>query len=245
MRRFFLGSNRIENGRGVIEGDLFRHIVTVLRLEKGTELLLAEDNGLEYRAILEEIHADRAVVSATPAATGVVSTPLAITLIQGLPKGEKMELILQKGTELGVSAFAPFIAERSVSRPQGGKLRDKKMRWEKIVTEAARQCRARTVPQVADICDLSTALAGCGQALKLLLWEEENRSQLRDVISKTAAPSDIALIVGPEGGLTAAEAEAAKAHGFIPVTLGERILRTETAGLAAVAILQFLWGDLG
>lgn len=245
MRRFFLGKNRIENGRGSIEGDLFRHLVTVLRLEVGAQLILAEDSGAEYHAVITEILPDRAIVSASPLKTEDTSPLLSITLFQGLPKGDKMELILQKGTELGVSAFVPFIAERSVSRPQGNKLHDKRSRWEKITAEAARQCKARTIPQVADIADLKTAVTTSSQALKLLLWEEENHRQLRDVIRAADAPSDIAIMIGPEGGLTAAEAQTAMAAGFIPVTLGERILRTETAGLAAVAILQYQWGDLG
>ena len=245
MRRFFVDRASIVDGIAVIEGELFRHLVTVLRLKAGTRLLLADGEGGEYSGVLQSIETERALVTIEETVTAFAAgTTPEITLLQGIPKGDRMELILQKGTELGAGCFVPFISSRTVPRLAGEKAAERVRRWERIVREAARQSRRTDIPEVGAIVSLADALAAARQELKLLLWEGESERGLREVLKLVSPPASVALLVGPEGGLSDKEADQALAAGFTPVTLGPRILRTETAGLAVLAILQYELGDV-
>jgi 16S rRNA (uracil1498-N3)-methyltransferase len=168
-----------------------------------------------------------------------------ITLYQGIPKGEKLELILQKCTELGVAEIVPFIAARSVSRPSSERLKEKLERWRRIAMEAARQSKRVTVPEINFAPDMAELCQHADHDVKLLLWEEERSLSLKQILGELGHPERVAVVIGPEGGLSSEEVAIALKFGFRSITLGKRIVRTETAGLAIVAILQFLWGDLG
>lgn len=246
MRRFFVQPEVLRSSCPTISGELFRHIATVLRLKPGAELLLADGCGHEAVATIKVIENDGVVVElqpfyAVPADEGA----LRITLCQGLPKGEKMDLVLQKATELGVSRIVPFNADRSVARLEGERLAKRFSRWERIVQEAARQSARSTLPSLGFYESLPELLRGEAGGVKLLLWEGEKEQGLRETLEKMTKPASVTIIIGPEGGLTPQEALQAEKAGYIPVTMGSRILRTETAGLAAAAILQYVWGDLG
>ena len=246
MRRFFIDRHAIGEDTAVIEGELFRHLISVLRLKVGARLILADGEGGEYAGILTTLEGDRALVRIEETLTAVASGAIpAITLIQGIPKGERMEFILQKGTELGAAGFVPFVSSRTIPRLSGDKAVERVRRWERIVTEAARQCRRPDIPEIGGIMPLSEALAAAGQEVRLLLWEEESERSLKEFLEASPCPASVALLIGPEGGLSREEAEEAMAAGFVPVTLGPRILRTETAGPAVLAILQYVWGDVG
>jgi 16S rRNA (uracil1498-N3)-methyltransferase len=168
-----------------------------------------------------------------------------ITLYQGIPKGDKLDLILQKCTELGATEIIPFIAARSVARVPEARIQERVERWRRIVLEAARQSNRFSVPEVFFAGDLANVLQLAKHSVKLLLWEEEQVGALRKTLAGFSSPLSIAVIVGPEGGLTVEEVESAGRCGFIPVSLGKRILRTETAALVVLSILQFYWGDIG
>lgn len=246
VRRFFADPELLRENPATLSGDLFRHIATVLRLKAGDSFVLADGCGHEAVATIREVGKGIVTVDLggayrTPADAG----SLEITLCQGLPKGEKMDLILQKGAELGVSQVQVFNADRSVARLDSGKSVKRVGRWEKILLEAARQSGRSSIPGVGFHDNLSGVLKAEGAALKLLLWEGEKEQGLREVIERNEKPLSVSIIVGPEGGLSSKEAELAVKAGYVPVTLGKRILRTETAGLAAMAILQYIWGDLG
>lgn len=246
MRRFFVEPQLLEQRSTVITGELCNHIATVLRLKVGDDILLADGKGREAVASITAV--DKGCVSITigparPAATAAESCR--ITLFQGLPKGEKLDLIMQKCTELGVDRLVPFMAERSIARLAGERLDKRVQRWERIVREAARQSGRSSIPAIGFGEDLRTALQSDSSSLRLLLWEGEQDQGLRQVLAGAGKTDSIAVIIGPEGGLTGAEAAAATAAGFQPVTLGRRILRTETAGPAVLAILQYVLGDLG
>jgi 16S rRNA (uracil1498-N3)-methyltransferase len=246
MRRFFIDRKEIVDGEVVIAGDLFRHLARVLRMKPGARVSLADGEGGEYMAVItaiteERLHARIEILQATIAD----SADPAITLLQGIPKGERMELILQKGTELGAAGFIPFLSSRTIPRLTGEKATERRRRWERIVMEAARQSRRPEIPVVAEISPFSGTVRSVHQEVRLLLWEGEQQRGLRELLEETPRPSSVALLVGPEGGLSPEEATEAVAAGFIPVTLGPRILRTETAGLAVLAILQYVWGDVG
>jgi len=246
MRRFFVQPELLRCSSATISGELFRHISTVLRLKPGAAIILADGCGHEAVAAIREIGKEGVAVDLQPFyPVSVDDGALPVTLCQGLPKGEKMDLVLQKATELGVSRIVPFNADRSVARLEGDRLEKRVGRWEKIVQESARQSGRSRVPSVGFYGDLRELLQGEDGCLKLLLWEGEKEQGLRETIENSIKPESVSILIGPEGGLTLEEAARAEKAGYIPVTLGSRILRTETAGLAVVSILQYVWGDLG
>ena len=246
MRRFIVTPEVFADGCAIISGDLFRHMAKVLRLKPGAGVLLADGMGTEFTGIIDSVGTESLVVTIQESC---VVTPVAavprITLYQGLPKGDKLEFILQKTTELGVADVIPFIAARSVPRIRKGEEAEKVARWQRIVQEAARQSGRSSVPQVSLAGSLAEVVNMSGQAVKFLLWEGEKVNRLKDTLAGLAKPESIALIVGPEGGLSAEEAAIATDSGFIPVSLVPRIVRTETASLVMMAIVQFYWGDIG
>lgn len=245
MRRFFVPSGSLDGQTVTIDGELHHHMIRVLRLKAGTRVLLADGKG-ESRGTIDHVGKESLTIvlegETLPVETG---TGPAITLYQGLPKGDKLELILQKGTELGATAIVPFQASRSVSRVGAAQSDNKLERWQRIADEAARQSQRASLPRISFAGSFGEMLRSANQSLKLLLWEEEQETLLRTVLAGRTAPESVAVIVGPEGGLSGEEARQARDSGFIPVSLGSRILRTETAGLAILSILQFHWGDLG
>jgi 16S rRNA (uracil1498-N3)-methyltransferase len=246
VRRFVLPPEALVGDEVVLTGELYRYAIRVLRLGPGSPVLLSDGRGREWQGRIETVERLRAVVAIydKTAATATAAGPR-ITLYQGLPKGEKLDLILQKGTELGAAAIIPFMGERSVVRIPPDRAGERIERWQRIVREASRQSQRTAVPEVDFAPDLARVLSTAGQTVKLLLWEEEKTTRLRETLAALPAPESVAVLVGPEGGFSGAEAQAAQAGGFIPVSLGSRVLRTETAGLAMLAILQFYWGDMG
>ncbi len=218
----------------------------VLRLKAGAPVLLADGEGHEAPGTIVQVGKESITIArdGEVLAESADSGP-AITLYQGVPKGDKLELILQKGTELGAAAIVPFQADRSVSRIGQEQRSSKLERWQRIADEAARQSQRISLPRISFAGSLNEVLKSANQSLKLLLWEEERETRLRTVLAGQPPPESIAVIVGPEGGLTEKEASQARETGFVPVSLGSRILRTETAGLAILSILQFHWGDIG
>ncbi|HJV65330.1 MAG TPA: 16S rRNA (uracil(1498)-N(3))-methyltransferase [Geomonas sp.] len=247
MRNFFLGDNEVLGDLVTVTGELYRHMARVLRLKEGSEVGLTEEGGRRLRGVIEEVGAK----SLTVRVTGEETAPeeekgLRVTLYQGMPKGEKLDLILQKCTELGISEVVTFEGERSVVKLSGERSASRLGRYQKIVQEAARQSGRLSAPAVSIGGTLEQVVREADQTLKILLWEDELKNGLRAVLeSHSQAPESVAIVVGPEGGLSAREVERAIQSGFTPVTLGRRILRTETAGLAILSILQFYWGDLG
>lgn len=241
-RHFFVTTEAIRNDTVTLPAELAIHVGTVLRLNKGDEIILLDGNGNHYRCHIEKL-AKRTGEARIIEQWLIEEQTIPIRLIQGLPKGDKMEMILQKGTELGINRFSPVWSERSIPATPAGREVKKQQRWQRIVTEAARQSRRPILPVCEPTRSLQVALDDCDAEMKLMLWEEGNQP-LREVLPEQP-PKGIALLVGPEGGFSPQEAELAQSHGFLPVHLGSRILRTETAGFAVSAILQYLYGDLG
>jgi 16S rRNA (uracil1498-N3)-methyltransferase len=246
MRRFFVAPEFLRQDRGVLSGELARHISTVLRLKCEEKICLADGAGHEAEAKIAAIGKDGVHVEIGPARplSSIIDAPR-ITVCQGLPKGEKTDLILQKCTELGAAKIEFFQAARSVTRLEEERLAKRLSRWERIVQEAARQSGREDIPEVGFSGSLEEALGGRCPSLGLLLWEGEVDLGLKRVLAGREKPGTISVVIGPEGGLTPEEAAVAVNLGFIPVSLGKRILRTETAGLAVVSILQYIWGDVG
>ena len=241
MRRFTLQPDQLAGGRVTFDADESRHLSRVLRLRPGDTVIASDGAGRDYTVRLEAVgEAARGTVIAE--AAGVPESPLAITLVQGVPKGDKMEAIVRAATELGVTRFRPALCERTIVRLEPARWRDRARRWQRVAREAAKQSGRAIVPEV----ELPRPLAEClGTAadLALCLWEGGGEP-LGTLLAGAATARSATVVVGPEGGLALAEVEAARAAGSRIVSLGHRILRTETAGPAIVAILQSRLGDL-
>lgn len=246
MRRFIVPPEILDANPVVLEGELYRHVSRVLRLGPGDSLILCNGRGKEYSALIRSADSRSLTVEITGVCDPVAihATPV-ITLIQGLPKGDKFDLIVQKATELGVADIIAFHASRSIVRispPQAGQ---RIARWRKIATEAARQSERTDIPNIVLAENLEDALRMGNRSVNLMLWEREKDQRLHGMLDGSPAPAGVAVLVGPEGGFSEDEVSLAGGNGFTLVSLGQRILRTETAGLAMIAILQYQWGDLG
>jgi len=216
-----------------------RHAVRVLRLPPGAPVVLFDGRAGEYEARIERIEKDR-VVAALGAWRDVErESGLAVTLIQAVQSGEKMDYTVQKAVELGVSLIVPVDSRRSVTRLAGERAGRRVAHWQGVAAAACEQCGRNQVPQVAPVEKLENWLARPpGVALRLMLAPDAEQS-LVDLPS----PKSVELLIGAEGGLDPQEIVAARQVGFRPVRMGPRIMRTETAGLAALAAMQALWGD--
>jgi 16S rRNA (uracil1498-N3)-methyltransferase len=224
-----------------------RHLVRVLRLEVGAALRLFNGRGGEYEASIESVRRDAVSVRVGAHRDVERESPLRIVLLQGIARGQKMDLILQKATELGAHAFLPVMMARSTVRLDERSAIARQQHWQAVVASACEQCGRNTVPVVAAPAPLNQYLQPA-EGLRLLLAPGEGSLPLSTLLDCTATPGGnpgrIQLLVGPEGGFDPAETAAAVAADFQPCRLGPRVLRTETAGLAALAALQTLAGDL-
>ena len=217
-----------------------RHAVTVLRLQPGNTLNLFNGAGGEYRASLAAVNKREARVRIIEFIAAERESPLRITLALGISAGEHMDYSLQKATELGVTAIAPLATERSVVRLAGERADKRQRHWQHVVIAACEQCGRNRVPAVAPVQGLFAYLAALERNRRLLMLSPDAAMPLK----RAACGADVVLLVGAEGGLAPAEIQAAEAGGFEAVSLGPRILRTETAPVAALAVLQALWGDI-
>lgn len=217
-----------------------RHAVTVLRLQAGDALTLFNGEGGEYQASLVAVGKREAKARVTGFHAAECESPLDITLALGISSGERMDYSLQKATELGVASIQPLATERSVVKLAGERADKRQQHWQHVVIAACEQCGRNRVPVVAPVRKLFAYLADVDRGKRLLLLSPQAETPLQRV----APAAGVILLIGAEGGLAPAEYEAAAASGFEPVRLGPRILRTETAPVAALAVLQALWGDL-
>ena len=244
MTRFFVADGAVVGDRVVLGRDDSHHLLKVMRAQLG-EAFAVLTGGVEYECRLVGVEEGRAVGAVAGARPAAGEPPVRITLMQGLAKGEKMETIIQHGTELGVSEFVPVATSRAIVKLEPKKAAERVERWERIAREAAEQCRRGAVPGVAPVATWREAVARCGEFDLVLVPWEEGGEQLKAVLGATAGVRSVAVFIGPEGGLSPEEVALARSHGAQAVTLGPRILRTETAGLAAVAAILYALGDLG
>lgn len=221
-----------------------RHITQVLRLKAGSALILFDGRGGEYQATLTRVTRHEAIAEVGQHFASECESPLDITLAQGVSRGERMDLTLQKATELGVTAITPLLTERCGVRLSGERLDKKHSHWHGVVVSACEQCGRNRLPAIHSLCSLPNWLTTSDMAGSLCLVLSPEAGQPLNALPPPANNA-VTLLVGPEGGLSNNETELAVQQGFQPVRLGPRILRTETAGLAGLAILQALWGDLG
>lgn len=212
----------------------------VLRMEAGRPLIVFNGQGGEYTATLSHINKNGGQLQLHQFTPHNKQSPLHSHLAIGLSKGERFEWVLQKAVELGISEITPLITERTEVRLQGDREDKKIQHWQKIIISSAEQCQRNQLPQLNPCIPLPQALPQLQADAK---WVLHHRSQ--HSLTETQKPKSVCLLIGPEGGLTETEIQHACQTGFTPLTLGPRVLRTETAPLAALSILQFLWGDMG
>jgi len=220
--------------------------LTYRKARPGELVTLTGEGGEEFRGRVLCINRREAWVLVFQSLVPPTESSKKIILLQALPDKERMELIIQKATELGVHSIVPFKSKRSISLEEREKRQPKAHRWQSIAIKAAQQSRRGMVPTVEPYCDFSKAL-GYGEEgdLKILLWEKGRENPLRDVLSSQGNCEKVVLMVGPEGGFDPREVQSAQQRGFIPVSLGRRILRTETAAIVLVGILQYELANLG
>lgn len=219
--------------------EVARHAVGVLRLRSGEAVTLFNGDGREYAGVLEQRGKGAAVLLRADSSPQRES-PLRVVLAQGISSGERMDLTIQKSVELGVAAIQPLVMRRTIVKLAGEKLERRRAHWQAVAISACEQCGRNAVPQVAPIQDFATWLKDHDASARGLLLDPEAQAGLGDL----PAPSGpVTLLAGPEGGFDGYERDTAIRAGFGTVRLGPRILRTETAALAALAAMQTLWGD--
>ncbi len=246
MHRFFVSPQAIKDSRVVLRGTLVHQIRDVLRMRPGDSIVLLDNSGWAHRAELVTIDRD-AVRGRVVEKWKLDTEPRArITLYQGLLKGQKFEWVLQKGTEIGVVAFVPVIAARCVIGTVNDVSDARIERWERIIVEAAEQAGRAALPHLAHATLFAHACEEAGRVgLALIPWEGEQSRGLHEALQSVPKSKEISLFIGPEGGFAEEEIAIAQQRGAVPVSLGPRILRAETAGLAAASAILYELGDLG
>jgi 16S rRNA (uracil1498-N3)-methyltransferase len=218
------------------------HVVRVLRLRAGAALVLFDGNGGAYDAVLREAHKNAVVAEVGDFRPGEAQAPLDLILVQGISRGERMTFTLQKAVELGVSRILPLWSERSQVRLQGERLANRLRHWEGVVISACEQCGRTRIPVIEQPLHFADQQWDESRFGMKIMLDPEAPQGLR----RLGARFDrCTLLAGPEGGFSSTERQAAVAAGFTGISLGPRILRTETAALAALAAIQAFWGDLG
>ena len=243
MARFFIESELAE--KMVLRGLDAHHASHVLRLKPGDEIIVVDSRGMAARARLETISLSEIILTFIARIADSGEPPVAVYLAQGLAKGDKMDYIVQKAVELGVGKIIPLAADRSVVRYDAAKQANRQERWKKIALEAAKQCGRLTVPEVTVFEDVKGLLAKYGQDfMMVMLYEGEQKNGFKALLKNCQARA-VLLLIGPEGGFSDGEVAFCRQHGVHTVSVGPRILRTETAALAALSIVMYECGDLG
>jgi 16S rRNA (uracil1498-N3)-methyltransferase len=244
VHRFFVAADALAERPAIaLRGEVAHQIARVLRLRPGERIVVFDGSGREWIVRLTDVAPAAAAGEVEAERANSAEPRLRLTLYQAVLKGDNMDYVLQKGTEVGVAAFAPVVTERTIARS----VDDRKLaRWRRIVQEAAEQSGRAILPPVAPPLPLADACRRFATGPALALWEEERTIGLGEALGRLPRPwSSLALLVGPEGGLAAGEVEQARAAGALSVSLGPRVMRAETAGLVAAAAVLYAAGDLG
>ncbi len=243
MYQFFVEPGQTQGREILIQGSDVNHIRNVLRMRVGEELSVSNGvDGREYRCHITEITEDTVRCELRFVKEEGTELPSRIYLLQGLPKADKMELIIQKAVELGAYQIVPVATRRSVVKLDEKKAAARVSRWQAIAEAAAKQSKRGIIPLVQQVMDLDQALEHVRDlSVKLIPYElAEDMGRTREVLGNLKPGQDIAVLIGPEGGFEGKEVESAVAAGAIPITLGRRILRTETAGMTVLSWLMYL-----
>lgn len=242
MHRFFVNQNQIEDTWIHIKGSDVNHIRNVLRMKPGEEILVSDGSKMEYTCCIEVLDKEEILAKIVYAQENGLELPSRIYLFQGLPKGDKMEFIIQKAVELGVYEIIPVNTRRCVVKLDSRKEVSKLKRWQAISESAAKQSKRLVIPQVTGVKSFEEAIKFAGQLdIRLIPYElAKGMEETREILEGIRPGQSIGIFIGPEGGFEEKEIDMAVNNGILPVTLGKRILRTETAGMTLLAILMYL-----
>lgn len=250
MRRFFITPEAISGNRAVIQGQEARHLATVLRLVPGDTVELVDGKGTMVRAEIETISPQNINLVIIEESSTKSESPVHITIAQGMLKDKKMDMLIRHLTELGICEWIPFVSSRSIPKPDSKRLMARMERWNKIAMEALKQCGRSVVPIIGKSVQFTEILEmGSDFDQKIAFWENAATpiACAREHGQKHGIepPKRIIVMIGPEGGFSKEEIEAAKENGFTAYSLGPRILRAETASITAATLAQHFFGDLG
>ena len=257
MPRFFISGNVRPGEAAEIEGEDAKHITRILRMGPGDTLDIVDGSGQEYSARIRTGSVHRVTLDVVSEGSGTSREPAVfITILQGLPKGDKMDKVVRRNTEIGVSRFVPVITERSVPRPDEAAFAKRVNRWRRIAEDASKQSGRQRVPDVLDAVGFEDAMQCAAEekmrclgreeeCLILFPWELETTRGIRDILREGGGFSEVICFVGPEGGFSHDEAENAAMNGARLCSLGPRILRTETCALVLSSIILYEAGEMG
>jgi 16S rRNA (uracil1498-N3)-methyltransferase len=243
MPTFLVRRANISGDTAVLSGTEAGHMLRSLRLSAGDSFYAFDEEGNRYRMRILEATSRSLRAEVLETFPPEPPPPVAVTLLVGLPKADKMDFILEKATELGISRVVPFRSSRTIPRPSEADRKKRLLRWERVVLAAAKQCGSGRIPEVSEIVPYNVALReAAGHDGRVIFYEGEGRFSLKRVLSGMAAVRSVALIVGPEGGFSPDEVREAVAAGCACAGLGSRILRVETAALAVLAMVMYHFG---
>lgn len=247
MPRFFVnpGQISVDKASAVITGDDARHISRSLRMRVGERLTLCDGCGTDLPAVISQITADTVTLALGEGVPCESEPPYRAVVYQALVRGERFDAVIQKSVEFGAAAIVPVATERATVRLSAADAEKKRARWQRIAAEAAMQCGRGVIPTVEGVLTFGEALASA-RGLRLFCYEEERTVHLRDVLASAegqGAVREVSVFVGPEGGFAPDEAEAARTAGAVSVSLGRRILRTESAAPFVLACLALRWDE--
>lgn len=242
MYQFFVEPSQIQGNRIVITGSDFNHIKNVLRMKAGEEIAVSNGmDGKEYRCGIEAFSEEEVICTLRFIKEDGVEIPSRIYLFQGLPKADKMELVVQKAVELGACEIIPMATGRAVVKLDEKKAKAKTARWQGIAEAAAKQSKRGIIPRITEVMSMKEAIAYAESIdVRLIPYElAENMAKTKEIINGIRPGESVAVFIGPEGGFEEKEIAAAMEGGCIPITLGKRILRTETAGFTVLSWLMY------
>ena len=243
MRRFVVSSNQIHHPHATLSGEEFHHLRHVLRLQVGDRVTLRDEQGNEHQGTITLLSTTTAEITIIDTIR-LLSPRIPLTLAVGLLKGQKMDLVIEKVTELGVDRIMPFSSTFTVSQLSSERLTDRLLRWQRIAQSAAKQSGSR-VPEILVPTSLEKICTSQTPATTtLLFYEREHQSTLKQFANLQPHVSSLCVIIGPEGGFSSAEVEQARQHGVRILGLGSQILRAETASMVAVTLCRFLWDEV-
>ncbi|MGB9780039.1 16S rRNA (uracil(1498)-N(3))-methyltransferase [Caldanaerobacter sp.] len=245
MKKVFVEKEKIKGNFAYVEGKDFHHLIHVLRYRVGDKIVVSNMKE-EYLGRIEKIEKERAILFLEEKVETKAESPLEVFLFQGILKADKMDLIVQKCTEIGVRRIIPFVSEFSVVDIKRANIDKKVERWKKISQEACKQSGRNIMPEIFAPISFEEAIEKAMECeLAIIPYEKEEKKRLKEVLKDVEDAKKIGIFIGPEGGFSQREIEKAINNGIVPVTLGPRILRAETAAIAVSAIIMYQLGDMG
>ncbi|MBW2066573.1 MAG: 16S rRNA (uracil(1498)-N(3))-methyltransferase [Deltaproteobacteria bacterium] len=231
----------------VISGKEARHIIKVLRMGRGDRMIVIDPEGNRFYGVIRSLGRQSVTLIIEKPAPKPSPSPIEILLCQALLKSRAMDFLIQKASEIGVDRILPFTSERTIVKPDNERMGVKRRHWGEIALNSAKQCDRAAPMEIAPLRAFEDLVSATGdvEGLKVILWEQEQSQDLKSLLRTSTRGKKFIALVGPEGGFSSREIQLARKAGFVSVSLGERILRAETASLAIATIAQYEWGDLG